>query len=111
MTLRRATEGLTVAQACSGCMVGVASISSPSLFLACHAREGRVVGKQRRMRKGPGRADLQPCCPSFLAAMPPIIVIAAASGSLDPLKQIVSALPIPCAASVFIVLHVGPNQS
>ncbi|KAB1068730.1 hypothetical protein F6X53_31440 [Methylobacterium soli] len=43
--------------------------------------------------------------------MQPIIVIAASSGSLDPLKQIVSALPIPCPASVFIVRHVGPHQS
>src|ERR1700712_4289998 len=43
--------------------------------------------------------------------MQPIIVIAASSGSLTPLKQIVSALPVPCPASVFIVLHVGPNQN
>ncbi|KAB1076431.1 chemotaxis protein CheB [Methylobacterium soli] len=43
--------------------------------------------------------------------MQSIIVIAASAGSLDPLKQIVSALPVPCSASVFIVLHVGPNQA
>ncbi|GJE43143.1 chemotaxis protein CheB [Methylobacterium soli] len=43
--------------------------------------------------------------------MQPIIVIAASAGSLDPLKQIVSALPVPCSASVFIVPHVGGNQN
>ncbi|WP_336487797.1 chemotaxis protein CheB [Methylobacterium nigriterrae] len=43
--------------------------------------------------------------------MHPIVVIAASAGSLNPLKQIVSALPVPCRGSVFIVLHVGPNQS
>lgn len=42
--------------------------------------------------------------------MRPVIVIAASSGNLEPLKQIVSSLPAVCSASVFIVLHVGPHQ-
>lgn len=43
--------------------------------------------------------------------MGPIIVIAASVGGLDPLRQIVSALPAPCLAAVFIVSHVGPHPS
>ncbi|UVF22350.1 chemotaxis protein CheB (plasmid) [Microvirga terrae] len=43
--------------------------------------------------------------------MNPIVVIAASAGGLGPLKQIVAALPDPCAASVFIVLHIGPRPS
>ncbi|EIM26564.1 chemotaxis protein CheB [Microvirga lotononidis] len=43
--------------------------------------------------------------------MNPIVVIAASAGGLEPLKQIVAALPDPCAASVFIVWHTGPLPS
>ncbi|WP_336491170.1 chemotaxis protein CheB [Methylobacterium nigriterrae] len=42
--------------------------------------------------------------------MHPIIVVAASSGSLTPLKQIVSSLPRSCRASLFIALHADPNQ-
>jgi two-component system chemotaxis response regulator CheB len=40
-----------------------------------------------------------------------IVVIAASEGGLLALKRIVSALPSDCAASVFIVLHVGNHRS
>lgn len=40
-----------------------------------------------------------------------IIVIAASAGGLDPLLQIVTALPSTCRASVFVVQHIGANQS
>jgi two-component system chemotaxis response regulator CheB len=43
--------------------------------------------------------------------MGPIIVIAASAGGHTPLQQIVSALPAPCLASVFIVSHVGHQPS
>ena len=43
--------------------------------------------------------------------MGPIVVIAASAGSLPPIKQIVTALPIPCSASVFIVWHTGRHPS
>ncbi len=43
--------------------------------------------------------------------MKPIVVIAASAGGLDPLKRIVSALPQPCTASIFIVWHIGANRS
>lgn len=40
-----------------------------------------------------------------------ILVIAASAGGLAPLRQIISALPICCAASVFVVMHIGRNRS
>ncbi|WP_267427731.1 chemotaxis protein CheB [Methylobacterium sp. GC_Met_2] len=40
-----------------------------------------------------------------------IIVIATSAGGLDPLLRIVTALPPTCRASVFIVQHIGTNQS
>ncbi|WP_342167044.1 chemotaxis protein CheB [Methylobacterium sp. SD21] len=40
-----------------------------------------------------------------------IIVIATSAGGLDPLVRIVTALPPTCRASLFIVQHVGANQS
>lgn len=39
------------------------------------------------------------------------MVIAASAGGLDPVRRIVAALPDACAASVFIVIHVGANRS
>jgi two-component system, chemotaxis family, protein-glutamate methylesterase/glutaminase len=43
--------------------------------------------------------------------MHPIVVIAASAGGLDPLRRIVAALPIPCHASIFVVLHIGNRPS
>ncbi|MHC2109054.1 chemotaxis protein CheB [Methylobacterium sp. CM6246] len=40
-----------------------------------------------------------------------IIVIATSAGGLGPLLQIVTALPPTCRASVFVVQHIGANQS
>ena len=40
-----------------------------------------------------------------------IIVIGASSGGLKPLRRIIAALPIPCTASVFIVMHLGNHPS
>jgi two-component system chemotaxis response regulator CheB len=40
-----------------------------------------------------------------------IVVIAASAGGLDLLRLITAALPVPCAASVFIVWHIGANPS
>ena len=43
--------------------------------------------------------------------MNPIVVIAASAGGFEPLRRIIAALPVPCTASVFIVMHIGPNPS
>jgi two-component system chemotaxis response regulator CheB len=40
-----------------------------------------------------------------------IIVIGASEGGLEPLQRIVAAMPADCAASVFIVTHIGPHPS
>jgi two-component system chemotaxis response regulator CheB len=40
-----------------------------------------------------------------------IVVIAASAGGLDPLRHIIAALPVPCAAAVFVAVHIGPNRS
>lgn len=40
-----------------------------------------------------------------------IVVIAASQGGLDPLREIVAALPVPCAASIFVVQHIGNRAS
>jgi len=43
--------------------------------------------------------------------MSPIVVVAASAGGLEPIKRIVSALPDPCMASIFVVWHIGPHPS
>lgn len=40
-----------------------------------------------------------------------IVVIAASRGGLEPLRALASRLPIPCAASIFIVSHIGQHRS
>ncbi|MEK4034935.1 chemotaxis protein CheB [Methylocystis sp. IM3] len=40
-----------------------------------------------------------------------IIVIAASAGGLQPLRQIVAAIPAECPASVFVVIHFGKHPS
>jgi two-component system chemotaxis response regulator CheB len=40
-----------------------------------------------------------------------IVVIAASAGGLDPLRRIIAALPVPCSAAVFVVVHIGPHPS
>lgn len=40
-----------------------------------------------------------------------IIVIAASAGGLDPVCRIIAALPVPCSAAVFVVVHIGPHPS
>ena len=39
------------------------------------------------------------------------MVIAASAGGLEPLVRIIAALPAPCSASVFIVMHIGRRKS
>jgi two-component system, chemotaxis family, protein-glutamate methylesterase/glutaminase len=43
--------------------------------------------------------------------MDDIVVIAGSAGGFEPLRHIVAALPIPCSAAVFVVLHIGPFPS
>jgi two-component system chemotaxis response regulator CheB len=40
-----------------------------------------------------------------------IVVIAASAGGHDPLFRIIAALPLPCTAAVFVVMHIGPHPS
>jgi two-component system chemotaxis response regulator CheB len=40
-----------------------------------------------------------------------IVVFAGSAGSYEPLRQFIAALPVPCAAAVFIVMHIGSNKS
>jgi two-component system chemotaxis response regulator CheB len=40
-----------------------------------------------------------------------IVVIAGSAGALAPLRRIIAVLPEPCAAAVFVVIHIGPNPS
>jgi two-component system chemotaxis response regulator CheB len=40
-----------------------------------------------------------------------IVVIGASAGGLDPLRRIIAALPVPCSAAVFVVVHTGPHPS
>ncbi len=40
-----------------------------------------------------------------------VVVIAASAGGLNPLRCIIAALPVPCTAAVFIVMHIGPHPS
>lgn len=43
--------------------------------------------------------------------MGPIVVIGASSGGLGPLRRIIAELPARCTASIFVVMHIGSNQS
>jgi two-component system, chemotaxis family, protein-glutamate methylesterase/glutaminase len=43
--------------------------------------------------------------------MDAIVVIAASAGGFEPLLRIITALPAPCSASVFIVMHIGRRKS
>jgi two-component system chemotaxis response regulator CheB len=43
--------------------------------------------------------------------MDTIIVIAGSAGGLKPLRHILAELPVPCAAAVFVVMHIGPYPS
>jgi two-component system chemotaxis response regulator CheB len=43
--------------------------------------------------------------------MDKIVVIAASAGGLDPLRRIIAALPVPCAAAIFVAMHIGPQRS
>jgi two-component system, chemotaxis family, protein-glutamate methylesterase/glutaminase len=40
-----------------------------------------------------------------------VVVIAASSGGLDPLRRISAALPGTCSAAIFIVMHIGSHRS
>ena len=40
-----------------------------------------------------------------------VVVIAASAGGLDPLLRIIAALPVPCWAALFVVVHTGPHPS
>jgi two-component system chemotaxis response regulator CheB len=44
-------------------------------------------------------------------AMSGIVVIAASRGGLDPLRRIIAALPVPCSAAIFVVVHIGAHRS
>ena len=48
---------------------------------------------------------------SLLTIMSKVVVIAASTGGLEPLRALASRLPIPCAASIFVVWHLGPHPS
>lgn len=43
--------------------------------------------------------------------MTAIVVIAASTGSLAPLRLLIAALPSRCLAAIFIVSHIGANRS
>jgi two-component system chemotaxis response regulator CheB len=43
--------------------------------------------------------------------MESIVVIATSRGGLEPLREIVSALPANSTAAVFVVMHIGPHPS
>ncbi len=40
-----------------------------------------------------------------------LVVIGASEGGLNPLQRIIAALPVPCAAAVFVVVHTGPRRN
>src|SRR3954451_22843335 len=40
-----------------------------------------------------------------------IVVIAASAGGLDPLRLVISVLPVPSTAAIFVVMHIGSNPS
>jgi two-component system, chemotaxis family, protein-glutamate methylesterase/glutaminase len=39
------------------------------------------------------------------------VVIGASAGGFKPLQRIVAALPTPCTAAIFVVMHIGSNPS
>jgi two-component system chemotaxis response regulator CheB len=43
--------------------------------------------------------------------MSALVVIGSSAGGLKPLRRIIAALPVPCAASVFVVQHIGNRPS
>lgn len=43
--------------------------------------------------------------------MVPIVVFGASAGGLAPLRHIIAALPVPCSAAIFVVMHTGPHPS
>jgi two-component system chemotaxis response regulator CheB len=43
--------------------------------------------------------------------MDKIVVIAGSAGGLVPLRRIVATLPVPCAAAIFVVMHIGSQRS
>ncbi len=43
--------------------------------------------------------------------MNPILVVGASAGGLQPLIHLIRAMPLPCAASIFVVMHVGDLPS
>jgi len=43
--------------------------------------------------------------------MDALLVIAASAGGVAPLRRIVAGLPVPCAASAFVGLHIGSRPS
>ncbi len=45
------------------------------------------------------------------SVMKHIVVIGASEGGLRPLCHIIEAIPAPCAAAVFVVMHIGSHQS
>lgn len=40
-----------------------------------------------------------------------VVVIAGSAGGHDPLRRIIAALPVPCSAAIFVVMHIGPQPS
>jgi two-component system chemotaxis response regulator CheB len=40
-----------------------------------------------------------------------LVVFAGSAGSYESLRRLVAALPVPCAAAVFIVMHIGAIKS
>ena len=40
-----------------------------------------------------------------------LVAIAASAGGFEPLRRIIAALPVPCAAAVFVVMHIGRQPS
>ena len=40
-----------------------------------------------------------------------VVVIAASAGGVKPLQHIIAALPVPCRAAIFAVVHTGPYFS
>ena len=38
-------------------------------------------------------------------------MIGASAGGLEPLRRIIAVLPMPCLASIFIVMHIGSYPS
>jgi two-component system, chemotaxis family, protein-glutamate methylesterase/glutaminase len=40
-----------------------------------------------------------------------VVVIAASAGGVQPLRCIIAALPVPCCAAIFAVVHTGPHFS